>query len=60
MLKHEVVWAKTLEGQADNYVVLRAWHADAIPRDSVLRSADVRQQWQDWVDQVAVVPNGGA
>jgi hypothetical protein len=54
------VWAKTLEGQADNYVVLRAWHADAIPRDSVLRSADVRQQWQDWVDQVAVVPNGGA
>jgi hypothetical protein len=60
LLKHEVVWAKTLEGQADNYVVLRAWHADAIPPDSVLRSADVRQQWQDWVDRVSVVPDGGA
>jgi hypothetical protein len=58
LLKHEVIWAKTLEGQSDNYVVLRSWHANTIPPDSVVRSADVRQQWQDWVDQVSVVPNG--
>jgi len=60
LAKHEAIWAKTLEGRADNYLVLRAWHADAITPDSVLRSAGVRRQWQDWADRVAVVPNGGA
>jgi hypothetical protein len=58
LLKHEVIWAKTLEGHAQNYVVWRAWHGDKVTADSVLTSAATRQQWQDWVDQVSLAQGG--
>jgi hypothetical protein len=54
LLKHEVIWAKTLEGHAGNYVVWRAWHGDKIDPDSVLASGTTRQEWQAWVDRVVV------
>jgi hypothetical protein len=56
--RHEVIWAKTIQGRGENFVVWRAWHGDAITHDSVLASGAVRQEWQDWVDQVGLV--GGA
>jgi hypothetical protein len=34
--------------------VLRSWHGDQIPRDSVLLSTAARREWQDWVDQVGL------
>jgi hypothetical protein len=52
--RHEVIWAKTIQGRSDNYLVWRAWHGDSIPRDSVLASGSVRHEWQDWVDQVGL------
>jgi hypothetical protein len=54
LLRHEVIWAKTLEGRTGNYVVWRAWHGDSIEPGSVLASATTRQEWQEWVDRVAV------
>jgi hypothetical protein len=54
LLKHEVIWAKTLEGHTGNYVVWRAWHGDKIDPDSVLASGTTRREWQAWVDRVAV------
>ncbi len=58
LLKHEVIWAKTLEGRVQNYVVWRAWHADKVSPDSVLTSSATRQEWQDWVDQVSLAKGG--
>jgi len=52
--RHEVIWAKTIQGRSDNYVVIRSWHGDQIPQDSVLVSATARREWQDWVDQVGL------
>jgi hypothetical protein len=58
LLKHEVIWAKTIQGHAGNYVVWRAWHGNAIAVDSVLGSRSARQEWQDWVDQVVLDSHG--
>jgi hypothetical protein len=52
--KHEVIWAKTIQGRTQNYVVWRAWHDDTLPKDSVLSSATTRQQWQSWLNKVAI------
>lgn len=57
-LKHEVIWAKTLQGKSQNYVVWRAWHGDKVSADSVLTSGATRQEWQDWVDQISLVRGG--
>jgi len=58
LLKHEVIWAKTLEGHAQNYVVWRAWHGDKVPADSVLTSVATRREWQDWLDQISLAIGG--
>ncbi|HTZ69460.1 MAG TPA: hypothetical protein VMB71_02320 [Acetobacteraceae bacterium] len=57
--RHEALWAKTVQGPTQGYLVLRAWHGDAIPSDSVLLSRAVRREWQDWLDQVTPV-NGAS
>jgi hypothetical protein len=51
---HEAMWFKTLRGREHGYVVWRAWHGDAVTRDTVLGSADTRQEWQSWIDQVSL------
>jgi hypothetical protein len=51
---HEVIWFKGLHGQRANYLVQRAWHANAAGPDTILGATNVHNEWHAWIDGVGL------
>lgn len=52
--RYEVIWFKGIKGWLNDYLVQRAWHADAITPESILASKATQDEWRNWIDAVAI------
>jgi hypothetical protein len=53
--RYEVTWYKMIKGRQANYIVQRAWHADAIDETCLLGSDAVLGEWKSWITHVTLV-----
>ncbi|HTZ71714.1 MAG TPA: hypothetical protein VMB71_13745 [Acetobacteraceae bacterium] len=52
--RYEVTWYRIMKGQANNFIVLRAWHGDVMDEGSPLGSEKTLDAWKDWLTHVTL------